>query len=245
VTLTTARSTTRIGLLWTSELSELLRTVHGPYRELFALMFAGHPVEFVDIALHRGDTPHSLADADVWIVPGAPEAVYDDLPWIASAEEVIRDAASSETAMFGICFGHQLIAQALGGRVEAATNGWGVGAVEYHTITAPPAWPDAPPAFAVLASHQDQVVAVPDDARVWCRSDHCPNAGLIVGERMWTMQPHPEFTVPLVSVLYPSRRDRIGDATTDAAMASLSRPLANREIADAVLAGVSAAGRRA
>jgi GMP synthase-like glutamine amidotransferase len=225
----------KVGILRMCDFSDVLSAVHGPYLRLFEMMFAGRPVELVDIAVHEGETPGALSDADVWIASGSPASVYDDHEWIASAEDIVRDAAASETPFVGICFGHQLVAQALGGRVERADVGWGVGALEYTTVVRPRALVDLPDTLTILASHQDQVVDVPDSATVWSTSEYCPNAGLVVGERMWTVQGHPEFTPDLVRALYPSRRDRVGDGAVDAALATLDRPLSNRLIADAIV----------
>mgnify|MGYP001818584522 CR=1 FL=1 len=230
-------ATTRVGLLLVSELTGSSREMCGPYRRVFAEMFDGHAVEFTEIPLYAGATPGSLDDADLWIINGSPDSVYDDLPWLTTAEEIVRDAAATERPLFGICFGHQLVARALGGRVERAAGGWQVGVIDYRTVAPVPAWPDAPAELALLAVHQDQVVEVPADTVVWSTADGCPNAGLVIGERMWTVQGHPEFGTEICAALYEQRRDLIGSARTDAALASLDRPLSNRHVAAAVIAG--------
>ena len=210
----------------------------GPYRQVFSDMFDGHAVELVEFPLFDGTAPDALDEADLWIINGSPDSVYDDLPWLETAEELVRDAAATERPLFGICFGHQLIARALGGRVERAAGGWQVGVTDYRTIAPVPAWSAVPAQLALLAVHQDQVVEVPADAVVWSTAAGCPNAGLVIGERMWTVQGHPEFGADICAALYEQRRDRIGSARTDAALASLDRPLSNRQVAAAVIAGV-------
>ena len=129
--------------------------------------------------------------------------------------------------------GHQMVAQALGGRVEKAQVGWGIGAQRYDTVLPLPSLPG--PTTTLLASHQDQVVQVPADATVWSTSDYCPVAGMVVGERMLTVQGHPEFTPALVAALYDSPRGRLGDAAVDAAKATLTMPLSNGSFADAIV----------
>ncbi len=229
------REPTTIGILRMSEFADVVYATHGPYLGVFEMMFAGRPVELLDVAVHDGQTPATLSDADVWIVSGSPASVYDDHAWIATAEAIVREAVVTETPFVGICFGHQLVAQALGGRVEKAEGGWGVGALDYRTSARPRALADLPDTLTILAAHQDQVVDVPGSATVWSTADYCPNAGLAVGERMWTVQGHPEFTPGLVETLYPTRRDRVGSARVDAALTTLGRPLSNRLIADAIL----------
>lgn len=218
-----------------TELPGPSRDVHGDYLSVFRLFFRDHPVELVDVAVHEGDAPASLDDCDGWVISGSPASVYDDLDWIATGEEIVRAAVAAERPLVGICFGHQLVAQALGGRVARAEVGWGIGAQRYETVAAPAWFPESTPATTLLASHQDQVVAAPAEAVVWSRADYCPIAGFTVGERLWTMQGHPEFTPRLVEVLYESRRDRIGDAVVDAARATLAAPLSNDAAAAAIV----------
>jgi GMP synthase (glutamine-hydrolysing) len=223
----------RIGLLRTTEFPDVTRAVHGPYATLFELFFHDQPVDLIDVPIHDGATPGSLADCDGWVISGSPASAYEDHEWIRTGEEIVRTALAEERPMVGICFGHQLIAQALGGRVEKADVGWGIGAQRYDTVRPLPYLPGA--TTTLLASHQDQVVELPADATVWSTAEYCPNAGFTVGERMLTMQGHPEFTPSLVSALYNSRRDRMGDAAVETALASLDTPLSNDEVAAAIV----------
>lgn len=227
--------TTRVGILRMTELPDAGLAVHGSYRTVFEMMFDGLDVDLLDVPVHEGETPGSLTDADVWIATGSPASVYDDVPWIRTGEELVRDALRSDVPLVGICFGHQLVAQALGGRVERAAGGWGLGAQAYDTIAPLPWFPEGDEGITVLASHQDQVVEAPADAVVWSTSPYCPIAGMTVGERIWTIQGHPEFTAPLVGALYDSRRERLGDDAVERAIASLDAPLANAAIARAVV----------
>ena len=222
----------RIGLLRMTELSEATIGVHGPYLGVFEMLFDDQPVEILDVPIHEGAAPESLADCDGWVISGSPASVYEDLDWIRTGEEIVRAALAAERPLVGICFGHQLVAQALGGRVEKAATGWGIGAQRYETVRP---LPGIEGATTLLASHQDQVVEIPTDATVWSTSDYCPVAGMMIGERMLTVQGHPEFTPALVSALYDSRRDRLGDAAVDAAKATLTTPLSNASFADAIV----------
>lgn len=231
----TSVSPTRLGVLRMTELPEAGRLVQGPLMMLFRSLFEHRDVELVDIAVHEGETPASLDDADGWIVTGSPASVYDDLPWIRTAEQIVRDLIAAERPLVGICFGHQLVAQALGGRVERAPAGWRIGSQHYETMAPVPFLDDAADGLVLLASHQDQVVEPPADAVVWSRSEHCPNAGMLIGERIWTMQAHPEFTPDVVAALYDSRRVRLGDHAVDAALRTLDVPLSNRAVADAIV----------
>jgi GMP synthase (glutamine-hydrolysing) len=223
----------RIGLLRMAELPDAALGVDGPMAGLYPKLFRPRTVEILDVPVHEGATPESLDDCDGWLISGSPASVYEDLEWIRTGEEIVRTALAEERPLVGICFGHQLVAQALGGRVEKAAGGWGIGAQRYETVQRLP-YLDGD-TVTLLASHQDQVVEVPTDATVWSTSDYCPIAGMTIGERMLTVQGHPEYSPALVSALYESRRDRLGDAAVDAAKATLTTPLSNATFAEAIL----------
>ncbi|HSH10424.1 MAG TPA: type 1 glutamine amidotransferase [Ilumatobacter sp.] len=216
-----------------AELPDPAFSVAGPMTALYRQLFHGHAVEVLDVPVHEGATPASLADCDGWMISGSPASVYDDLDWIRTGEEIVRAAHAEERPLIGICFGHQLIAQALGGRVEKSAGGWGVGARAYDVVRPLPHFDGD--TITLLASHQDQVVELPSEATVWSSSDYCPVAGFTIGERLVTVQGHPEYTPALVAALYESRRARIGDDAVDAALASLTAPLSNDAFADAVV----------
>jgi GMP synthase-like glutamine amidotransferase len=226
--------TLRIGLLLVDDLPEHAVPVRGDYPALYDHMFRGLPVDFVDVAVHRGESPASLDDCDGWIIGGSRYSVYDELAWIPTAEEIVRAAVAAERPIVGICFGHQLMAQAMGGRTAKAEIGWEVGARRYDTVE-PLAWfPEGRHATTLLASHQDQVVELPPDAIVWSTSDDCPIAGMTIGDRAWSMQGHPEFTPDVGDVLYEGRRRLLGDEAVDAARRSLTMPLSNGDVAAAI-----------
>lgn len=223
----------RIGLLRMCELSGPAIAAHGNYLTVFRDFYASHPVEVNDYAIHEGETPASIDDCDAWVISGSPASVYEEHEWITTGEEIVRALTAAERPLLGVCFGHQLMAQALGGVVEVAETGWGAGVHTYDIVERPTGMEHTPASIAVLAMHQDQVTSVPTDGDVWLRSDFCPNAGITYGERAWSIQPHPEFTPRLVEALCRDRRIRMGDDVADAAIASLSDPLDGHFIAAA------------
>jgi GMP synthase-like glutamine amidotransferase len=131
----------------------------------------------------------------------------------------------------GICFGHQLLARALGATVERYSGGWQVGAQTYDLVQQRP-WMDPPLARATLiASHEDQVATLPEGAELLARglTGESAIAGFTVGERAWTLQAHPEFVAPLADHLLSRRVELIGAEKVTTARASLTAPL-DREI---------------
>ncbi len=227
--------TVRLGLLRMDELPAPVRRVAGDYPALFAHLFRDHSVEWLDVAVHEGAAPASLADCDGWIFGGSRHSVNDEAGWIDTALELVREAVATERPAIGICFGHQLFARALGGRVERSPSGWSLGAQLYDTIRRPPWFTAAEPRLTLIASHRDQVVEPPPDAVVWSAAPACAVAGMTIGERAWSLQAHPEFTAAVSDALLERRRADAGEAAVEAARATLSRPLSNDAIASAVV----------
>jgi GMP synthase-like glutamine amidotransferase len=217
----------RIGLLVVGHVDEASRSVAGDYPELFGALLASHGLELRTYDVAAGHLPDSLSECDGWLCSPSRSSVYDDLPWITDAEELLRDVIATEQPYVGICFGHQLLARALGAKVERYPAGWQVGAKTYELLQHP-AWMDPPLAQATLiASHQDQVITLPDRADLLARgvSGGCAIAGFTVGTRAWTLQAHPEFVAPLADHLLARRVELIGADTVAAARASLATPL--------------------
>jgi GMP synthase-like glutamine amidotransferase len=166
---------------------------------------------------------------DAFVITGSPAGVYDPLPWIAPLTEWLRQARR-RTKLVGICFGHQIMAEAFGGRVEKSDKGWGVGLHDYP-IVARPGWLDGGPLVSAPASHQDQVVMQPPRTDLVASSVFTPYAAFA-----WTDQPaisfqfHPEFDPEYARALIEVRRDILPDP--DAATESLDRPNDNARIGD-------------
>ncbi|MGZ8734380.1 MAG: type 1 glutamine amidotransferase [Acidimicrobiia bacterium] len=227
----------RIGLLVVGHVDETSRGVAGDYPELFGALLTDHGVDLVEYDIAAGHLPDTVAECDGWLCSPSRSSVYDDLAWISSAEELLRDVIAAEQPYVGICFGHQLLARALGATVERYPGGWQVGAQTYELLHHQP-WM-SPPRLQVtlIASHQDQVTTLPARAELLARgvSGESRIAGFTVGERAWTLQAHPEFVAPLADHLLSRRVELIGAERVNAARASLTTPL-DREIVGAWIA---------
>lgn len=222
----------RLGLLWCGHVHRDALDLGGDYPELFDDLFGPLGAEVVPFAVDEGNLPASLKDCDGWITSPSRHSVNDIEPWIDDVGEVIRALVHEERPFAGICFGHQLLATALGGRVERAARGWGVGVQDYEVVEQR-WWMDPPVTggqFRLVASHEDQVTQVPAGAVVLARAEYCPVAAMEVGERAISLQPHPEFTVALSARLLDLREELIGRETVDAARRTLTTP-PDRELA--------------
>jgi len=216
----------RIGLLELDHVSTRYRAIAGDYDDMFRAMVAAvdPSIEVVGYDARNGVLPDGPDACDGWLLTGSSASVYDDEPWIAETAGFVRAVHHARVPCVGVCFGHQLLAHALGGRTEKAAGGWGVGALPMTVVQAEP-WMDPPQSTATLLySHQDQVIQLPPDGRVLAEAAHCPVAMLAVGDHMVGLQAHPEFGAAYVRALLEGRVDRIGEAETDAALATLDQP---------------------
>jgi GMP synthase-like glutamine amidotransferase len=137
----------------------------------------------------------------------------DDLPWIDPLLSFLR-GARGRARLVGLCFGHQAMAAAFGGRVEKSERGWGLGLHGYDVVARAP-WMDETTSIRAPAFHQDQVVVAPAGAQVTLASAFTPLAGLDYGDAV-SFQFHPEFTVPYAVALTAALRPKLGELTVPA-----------------------------
>jgi GMP synthase-like glutamine amidotransferase len=216
----------RIGLLQCDEVAERFRPVAGTFLESFgALLRDPLPdAELVPYDVMGGVVPGSPGECDAWLCTGSRFSAYDDEPWIDALSDFIRSAHDAAVPLVGICFGHQVLAQALGGRVERAATGWGAGVHRLHVVDQA-SWMDPPLGdLSLLFMHQDQVAELPPGATLRARTDHCPNAMFELGSSVG-LQAHPEFVPAFIAALVEDRVERIGAHKSAAALESLAATL--------------------
>jgi GMP synthase-like glutamine amidotransferase len=152
-----------------------------------------------------GEFPKQPQDFDGYVITGSPASVNDSDPWVDNLKEFIRQADRVKVRMTGLCFGHQAIAAALGGKVgrpDTSRNfGWGLGFASTR-FTQPTAWMQPPQAeVRLLASHGEQVLIPPAGAKVIGSNDFCPVAAMTIGEHLFTTEYHPEMSVEFMDQL--------------------------------------------
>ena len=235
----------RITIVETGDVPEQLRPKFGPYHAMFERMLdmtdSGFSYEVVKV----GDNVMlpDPAHLDAIVLTGSPAGVYEDHAWLPPLRAFIRKAYKSQTPMLGICFGHQIMADALGGKVEKSHKGWGLGRHTYEVKARPGFMADAPQTLSIACSHQDQVIEPPAEAEVILASDFTPNAGLLykTGKAL-SFQPHPEFDDAYAQALVVLRRGRAPDQVVDAGMESFSKPSDSRQVVDYIGAFLRNAG---
>lgn len=197
----------------------------GSYPDMFANMLGGE-FELQTFDAESDELPDPAAHS-AYLITGSPAGVYEPLPWIAPLMEFIRNAAHAK--MVGVCFGHQVMAQALGGEVIKSPKGWAAGLQRYEVLR-PQVWTNGERSVAIPASHQDQVVVQPPRTSVVAASDFTPFAALAWDDRpAISFQFHPEFSPAYAKALIDKRYDRVN--APDAAIASLDAPNDNEHVA--------------
>lgn len=218
----------RIGILQTGQAPDALQPETGDYPDMFERLLDGQGFTFARWHVEAMDFPASVHDCDGWLITGSRHGAYEDHPFIAPLEQFIRDARAAGVPMVGICFGHQIIAQALGGKVERFAAGWSVGPTDYdfggETVT-------------LNAWHRDQVTVVPPGARVIAQGGICDNAALVYGDDILTVQAHPEFRAEFVDGLMRVRGPGlVPDDLMAAARSRLTEPIGQATLAGRIAA---------
>ena len=212
-----------LGILKCDSVSAQFVAEHGQYPEMFDTLLrpADPNLRLTVFDAERGELPTDIHAVDAYLITGSRHGVNDGFPWIAQLEDFVRTLHRAGKKVVGICFGHQLIAKALGGRVIKSPKGWGVGMSQNTMYRFKPWMEITPKQFNLLVSHQDQVVELPKLAEVLAGSDFCPNYMMQIGPNMLTIQGHPEFTTEYSRDLMISREDSIDDVLFAKAIKSL------------------------
>lgn len=173
-----------------------------------------------------GHFPDPGARFDGWLITGSPASVHDDEAWIERLKGLVRRLDAERQSTFGACFGHQVIAEALGGRVGANPGGWVFGLTETQMEGAP---------IRLYASHVQQVLDLPPGARVTGGNADCPLGSFAVGDHILTTQYHPEMSHDFVTALVEEYADALPGPVVDKARLSLAEGRADsRRIAERI-----------
>ncbi|WP_417601117.1 type 1 glutamine amidotransferase [Pararhodobacter oceanensis] len=222
----------KIGILQTGYAPDILLET-GDYPQLFERLLAGQGFEFETFKVVDMEFPAAVTACDGWLITGSKHGVYEDHAFIPPLEDFIRDAFKAEVPVAGVCFGHQIMAQALGGQVEKFSEGWAIGATDYHF---------GDQTVRLNAWHQDQVIRPPEGAQTVGHSEFCRHAALSYGAKGYSVQPHPEFDADFISGLITHRgRGVVPDELLARASSRLDLPVDNAQIANQIAAFFKAA----
>lgn len=168
--------------------------------------------EYIVADIAEGGAPMPELDSfDGVLLSGSEYGVYDDVPWMKPLRTFLEQTRVAGKPIFGICFGHQIMADVFGGKAEKAEVGNVVGARRFGDVDAH-VW------------HQDQVTSVPPGARVTASAAHCPVGALAYDFPARSVQFHPEYTESHLREIFARGRDVLLDAAkADAALASFEK----------------------
>jgi GMP synthase-like glutamine amidotransferase len=225
----------KITIIETGVIPAKARERHGSFPDMFERMIAAADSEasYETVRLADGEALPDPATLQAILITGSAAGAYDDLDWIAQLEGFVRAAYDKRIPMVGVCFGHQLMAQALGGTVRKSDKGWGIGRHVYDV--APGNGVIEGERIAIACSHQDQVITAPAAAKTILSSAFTPHAGLLYDNgAALSVQPHPEFTADFANVCCSIRRGDAPDTVVATAKASLQQPLDHAALGGAI-----------
>lgn len=193
----------RIGILEADKLDEHTQDMFGSYADMFQRLFASinKTIIFERYQITNNEFPDKYGECDAYLITGSKHSAYDNIDWINNLKTLIRELNTSRHSLVGICFGHQIIAEALGGKVLKSDKGWGLGTMTYPVLEQQDWMQPQVEQFKLIISHQDQVQQLPPHAHLIAGNDFCPIAACQIDSHILTFQGHPEFTPDFASHL--------------------------------------------
>ena len=227
----------RIGILNTDTLKTEFDTKYGQYPAMFSkvLLHAEPKIEIYSYEVQTGEYPDELNECDAYLITGSKVSAYDDIAWIHELKNFIRSIHQHQKKLIGICFGHQLIAAALGGSVERSKEGWHVGIHSAMLKQNSVLFGSAEKEFDLIYNHQDQVVTMPRDSILHASCRNCPIAMLSIGNHILSFQGHIEFEIAYAKDLLNMRRSILGEDIYLNAYESLNAKSMDASVVDWIL----------
>lgn len=200
----------RLAILDADILREALQPKYHSYGRMFEALFErqqrGWALDIFKVI--DGDYPQDVEQYDAFLITGSQYDAFSDEPWVRRLREYAQKLFQAGKPMVGVCFGHQLLAHALGGEAGRADAGWGLGVMRYPVLAKPSFVDDTAP-VALIISHRDQVNRLPPEAERLLSNDFCPNAAFYIPNRVLAIQGHPEFSVEYARALLQYRKNAL------------------------------------
>ena len=199
---------TRFVVIQTGDAAQAVADRAGNYDQMFLdhLNGEGHA-----IAVHRNEPLPRQWEVDAVLITGSPFSVYERQPWEQRLEAWTREVVQAQKPLLGVCYGHQLVAQALGGEVKKNPRGYEIGTVDIELTQAgkedPLLSPLVPLRFSAV--HGDAVTRMPEGAKLLAENARCAVQAFALGPMQWCVQFHPEFSSEVTAMYVEARADTI------------------------------------
>jgi len=191
------------------------------YPELFKTLLPSYDFKVYNV--YKGVFPSAASDCDAWIITGSKYSVYDEIDWIIKLKSFVPEIAKADKYCIGVCFGHQMLGEAMGGVVKKSEKGWCVGVHDFEILSRENWMVPFQPSVSLLMSCQDQIKVLPENSKVLAQSPLCPVGIIQIGDKMLGIQGHPEFSSDYVKALMMDRTNRIGEETVKTGLESLKK----------------------
>ncbi len=212
----------KVGLLLCDHVRSEYLDEFGDYPAMFAAAWPSFNFEV--FAVCDGEFPASVHDCTAYLASGSRFSVYEEHEWIEELKQVVQEIAAKELPYLGVCFGHQMLAEALGGAVKKAESGWCVGIHDFRMQEQANWMSPYQNTLHLLMMCQDQVQQLPPDSKILASAPTCPVGMFQVGNRMLGVQAHPEFSKAYDRVLMEDRVEKMGSTVVQAGIESLALP---------------------
>ncbi|HFA47961.1 MAG TPA: amidotransferase [Bacteroidetes bacterium] len=220
----------KIAFLLCDHVDYALRPIHGDYPEMFSSLFPDLHFEIFTVC--EGHFPKNANDFDAYFVNGSHRSVYDETAWIVQLKNFVKSICEAKKKYVGVCFGHQMLAEALGGKVAKSEHGWCVGAHEFEIVKREGWMLPFRPSLNLLMMCQDQVLRLPPGGVVLAKTEKCPVGIFRVGAQMLGIQAHPEFSKEYDRALMEMRTERMGKEVVRQGTESLKKEVGQKRIAE-------------
>ena len=231
----------KLGILNTDTVKPEFAAKHGEYPDMFAELFhlVDPDISLMTYEVVHGEYPSDIDEVDGYVITGSKLSVYDDIPWINDLKNFVRQLHSEEKKIIGICFGHQLVAEALGGKTGQAETGWCVGVHKNKFTDAAEDYGLTCSEFKIPSNHKDQVLELPPGGKLLARTETCPISAMGLGDHILTFQGHPEFSEGYARALLDMRRKIFGEMRYREAINSFKNETNNSQVASWILDFIS------
>ncbi len=223
----------KVGILKTDAVKPDLAAEFGEYPDMFAnVLLAVEPdLILVTYEVVDGEYPADLDEVDAYIITGSKLSVYDDVPWVRRLKGFVVQLHEAKKKLIGICFGHQMVAEALGGKTLPADSGWCVGVHAIEPTEDAARFGLSSSTIRLRSNHRDQVATLPTGGKLLASTKACPIASIGLDDHILTFQGHPEFSEGYARALLNMRRDILGEELYQTAINSLETETDNLQVA--------------